>query len=262
MSYDSQGYFNILYPPTSNGSAEFEAHEYRHVVDFFSIVFGFCGDKTSPCSFNSTVRAQMSSWFKSDILTQSWIRATSPACNCSNTWTVGQPQPPSDASGSWPGLVTCQASREDHGTTGAYTAWPALAVEAMCYVDGNCTAALDALSSFASNTVLGPFGQANAVAQDMIPPYTPFNDEPSFKPADRRYDNVATGAFVDAVIRGLFGYHPDMVWPTAFSQQALDGMLFRPSEGRGFSGHLSNLRTPWGTASITSDETGVRIGLD
>ena len=39
----------------------------------------------------------------------------------------------------WPGLLTCAADREDHGTTGAYTAWPALAAEALCYIEGNCS---------------------------------------------------------------------------------------------------------------------------
>ena len=61
---------------------------------------------------------------------------------------------------------------------GAYTAWPALATEALCYIEGNCSSAFLAMASFAPNTYQGAFGQANAVPQMQTPPYTPFNDEP------------------------------------------------------------------------------------
>ena len=57
------------------------------------------------------------------------------------------------------------------GTTGAYTAWPALATEALCYVEGNCSSAFSLMASFAPNTFQGAFGQANAVPQLEISPY-------------------------------------------------------------------------------------------
>lgn len=95
--------------------------------------------------------------------------------------------------------------REDHGTTGAYTAWPALATEALCYIEGNCTSAFALMASFAPNTRQGALGQANAVPQLRTAPFTPFNDEPAFKPSDRRYLNMAVGAFADAIVRGFFG---------------------------------------------------------
>ena len=82
-----------------------------------------------------------------------WIRATSPACNCNNSRRIPTREAYSEKSAgtrreatdsnetveNWPGLLTCAADREDHGTTGAYTAWPALAAEALCYIEGNCS---------------------------------------------------------------------------------------------------------------------------
>ena len=107
----------------------------------------------------------------------------------------------------------------------------------------------------------GALGQANAVPQLQTPPYTPFNEEPAFKPSDRRYLNMAVGAFADAVLRGFFGYHPPPLWPSAFSQGALDAALLRPNAPRGFLGSLRGLQTPFGLATITSGPHGLSIRL-
>jgi hypothetical protein len=117
------------------------------------------------------------------------------------------------------------------------------------------------MASFAASTRQGAFGQANAVPQQQTPPFTPFNDEPAFKPSDRRYLNMAVGAFADAVVRGFFGYHPPPIWPSEFSQAALDGTLLRPRAPRGFQGRLRNLQTPFGLATITSGESGLTVAL-
>ena len=97
--------------------------------------------------------------------------------------------------------------------------------------------------------------------QDHAYPYTPYNHEPAFKPADRRYLNMAVGAFADATIRGFFGYHPPPIWPSVFSQAALNEVLLQPHAPRGFSGQLQNLRTPFGLATITSGLGGLTIAL-
>ena len=91
---------------------------------------------------------------------------------------------------------------------------------------------------------------------------------------------MAVGAFVDAVVRGFFGYHPPLLWPDEFSQSALDSTLFHPHDqqhgtagiasggagsgggvSRGFSGKLRNLQTPFGLATITSGADGLSIAL-
>jgi hypothetical protein len=71
---------------------------------------------------------------------------------------------------------------------------------------------------------------------------------------------MAVGAFAETVIRGFFAYHPDAVWPSTFTQKALDGMLLT-SAPRGFVGKLSNIKTPFGLVTITSSEVGLSIAL-
>ena len=71
--------------------------------------------------------------------------------------------------------------RPDHGSNGAYPSWPAFSVEALCYLDGNCSSAFEIMATFAETTYEGPFGQANEVPQLGTAPFTPF-DEPAFKP--------------------------------------------------------------------------------
>ena len=267
----THAWWNVVWPTGPNGTKPLQAHEMRHIVDFFSIAFGMCGTKGIECDINNTQRAQLSAFFHGELRTSDWIRATSPACNCSNNYPVedGTDSPQnsenrrnnSAGKQQWPGLVTCEAAREDHGTTGAYTAWPGLAPEALCYIEGNCSSAFALMASFAPTTHQGAFGQANAVPQLLTPPFTPFNDEPSYKPSDRRYLNMAVGAFADTVFRGFFGYHPDAIWPSEFSQEALDRMIFDPKTPRGFNGKLNNLMTPFGPATIVSSEGGLSISL-
>lgn len=89
--------------------------------------------------------ARDSRFFHEELKTSDWIRATSPACNCNISRRILTREHSSKVvysgitNSEWPGLLTCAADREDHGTTGAYTAWPALAAEALCYIEGNCS---------------------------------------------------------------------------------------------------------------------------
>jgi hypothetical protein len=107
------------------------------------MAFGLCGVSGIECDLDATQRAQLSEWFHKELRTSDWIRATSPACNCNNSHSVSigagvdhhAGASAAAASGGveeWPALLTCKADREDHGTTGAYSAWPALATEALC----------------------------------------------------------------------------------------------------------------------------------
>ena len=117
------------------------------------------------------------------------------------------------------------------------------------------------MSSFAANTREGPFGQAHEVPQMSTPPYTPFNNETSFKPIAgvTRYIAIEGGSFFDAIVRGFFGFHPPMLWK---ADTALQDVLANPAAPRGFSGELRNLRTPLGLATITATaEDGLSIKL-
>ena len=271
---EHMGRFNVIWP--SNNSNKLVVKEMRHVVDFFSVTFGLCGLQqpgSSLCDFSSTVRGELGNWFRRESLASSWIRATSPRTNCNNSWEISSktplppPPPPPLSKEPFPAFTTCAAGRPDHGSNGAYPSWPAFAAEALCYLDGNCSSAFEILSSFALNTWEGPFGQAHGAPQLSTPPYTPFNDEPSYKPSagSMRYIAIEGGSFFDAIVRGLFGYHAPLQWPTSASasstQHSLDGCLHNRRVPRGFLGTLKNLRTPHGLATIASSAEGLSIQL-
>ena len=303
---DGHGWFNLIFPPaasadsvssiTGDSNQLLTVYEMRHVVDFFSVTFGFCGitqPNSSICDFTPAIRRELGDWFREESVTSSWIRATSPQCNCSNSWTIPLHHSAATGAGSntttqqppalsrqeqeqvWPAYDTCRAGRPDHGSNGAYPSWPAFSVEALCYVDGNCSSAFDIMASFAQATYEGPFGQAHEVPQMSHPPYTPYNDEPSFKPTAgvTRYVAIEGGSFFDAIVRGFFGYHAPLQWTDVGDSQsavhaALTAALHTATGGeddsgsRGFVGTLSNLRTPYGLATINaSAETGLSIEL-
>ena len=274
------------------------AYEMRHVVDFFSVTFGLCGHTDQLCDFSPRIRAELGDWFRKESVTSTWIRATSPKCNCSHTWAVPIRQAPtssfattssnndtennagssSSSSSSnnnkmptivgssaeeYPAYDTCKAGRPDHGSNGAYPSWPAFSCEALCYVDGNCSSAFSIMATFADNTYEGPFGQAHEVPQSMKAPYTPYNDEKAFKPIAgvTRYIGIEGGSFFDAILRGFFGYHPPMVWGAGDADVELKKALLNPTQPRGFKGQLQNVRTPFGLATLTSSDSGVSIAL-
>lgn len=72
---------------------------------------------------------------------------------------------------------------------------------------------------------------------------------------------MAVGAFADAIIRGFFGYHPEPIWPSNFTQAALGAMFLRPDAPRGFTGHLRNLKTPFGLVTVSSGPDGLKATL-
>jgi hypothetical protein len=277
------GWFNVVFPGASD-NASLTVNQMRHVVDFFSVTFGLCGITDQPCDFPDTMRRELGDWFRQESVTSSWIRATSPKCNCSLSYTIPKdadaattanaaaiasalPKNADGAAAEWPAYTTCHAGRPDHGSNGAYPSWPAFAVEALCYVDGNCSSAFEIMGSFSQATLEGPFGQAHEVPQLKVEPFTPFNDEPSFKPiaGDTRYVAIEGGSFFDSIVRGFFGYHAPLQWGGAgvgsSAQEQLMAALHNPSTDRGFVGSLSNLRTPHGLATITSSTEGLAIKL-
>jgi hypothetical protein len=79
--------------------------EVRHIVDFAYSTYGFCSPRWQPCAFNASVAAQMSDFFARQLVLPggAWARALS---------TLDGAAP---------------VSRPDHGSTGAYAAWPAMA---------------------------------------------------------------------------------------------------------------------------------------
>eukprot|EP00586_Coscinodiscus_wailesii_P009743 CAMPEP_0172508490 /NCGR_PEP_ID=MMETSP1066-20121228/212426_1 /TAXON_ID=671091 /ORGANISM="Coscinodiscus wailesii, Strain CCMP2513" /LENGTH=105 /DNA_ID=CAMNT_0013286489 /DNA_START=1 /DNA_END=315 /DNA_ORIENTATION=- len=103
------------------------------------------------------MQKEMSSFVKKELAARTWMRAMSPH---------DKTQP--------------FIERPDHGTTGAYSAWPALALEALCRM-GEWEFATELFHNFSVATLEGPFGQAHGIPQQQTPPYTPFDSEPVFK---------------------------------------------------------------------------------
>lgn len=187
-SASGHGWFNVLYDNT-NGTGDLTAYEMRHVVDFFSVVIGMCSGPEAECDLSQQQRNELGAWFREESVTSTWVRATSPRTNCSRSWPVKRPgnngtmnvdgdattarrtetadvrtfgSERSEESSEFPAYATCAAGRPDHGSDGAYPSWPAFALEALCYVDGNCSSAFEILGTFADNTLEGPFGQVGA----------------------------------------------------------------------------------------------------
>ena len=274
-SKGGRGWFNVLADESVNGTGPLTAYEMRHVVDFFSVTFGMCSGPAAECDLTAQMRAELGAWFRTESVTSTWIRATSPRTNCSRSWAVPRPgeaavvaAAPSREEGQqlgedeFPAFTTCRAGRPDHGSNGAYPSWPAFALEALCYLDGNCSSAFAIMGTFADNTFEGPFGQAHEVPQLATPPYTPFDAERAFKPVagETRFIAIEGGSFFDAILRGFFGYSPAMVWGSGSDVAALlQTALREPSSPRGFNGRLLHLRTPAGLATISSASTGLSI---
>eukprot|EP01079_Euglenida_sp_SAG-EU17-18_P003828 gene3828-4218_t len=109
------GWFNVIQPAggsvlsvpgNSVRQPALNVYEERHVIDTFSVVMGFCSDKSVECALDNSTRSGLGQLLASELKTSNWIRATSPRCNCSSSWPLGS-KPPAPSPG-WPGLVTCK----------------------------------------------------------------------------------------------------------------------------------------------------------
>jgi hypothetical protein len=91
--------------------------------------------------------------------------------------------------------------RPDHGTTGSYPAWPAMAFDAIVSLESGFGSAIPFLAGLAAAVDEGPFGQAHAVTADGYG---------VFKTTDGciRYIADDGAGFAESVLRVLFGYDP------------------------------------------------------
>lgn len=230
------GYFGCLYENASSGLVET-----RSILDYFYVGMCGCGWPADTCGLPRTVQADMQAFARRELKTRDWMRAFSPHDPLRY---VGRP---------------------DQGTTGAFSSWPAYAAESTGAM-GNWSGALSMMSDFAHAAREGPWGQGREVWQEPAPSFAPHNDAFAFKTArgSIRYVEEGGGSFADAVLRAFFGFAPPIVWAKGGSaQELLDAALWRPSEGRGFDGVLTGVRTPVGLATITSHaERGLTIALE
>ena len=224
------GVWCSLYP---NGTCV----EVRTCVDFVTIGYTLADQFTNRDDARSAMASQMGGFVQDELLTDNWMRALS----------LRDP--------------LHYINRPDHGTTGAYDAWPSLTAEALSIVDGNWSRSLPFLRAVAANAgAEGPFGQAHALENENATGSASGN---AFKTARgaTRYVADNGGSFAETIVRNLFGYQPWRDWRRPLSQ--LDALLFRPSVSRGFDGELRHLLTPNGLATVTSStKHGLRIALE
>ena len=151
--------------------------EVRHIVDFDYATFGLCSPRWPPCAFNASVAAQMSDFFLRQLRTPggAWARALS---------TLDGAAP---------------VSRPDHGSTGAYAAWPAMAFDALTALAG-FNASIEYLAALRGADE-GPYGQAHGVSAD---------GSSVFKTTGgcNRYIANNGASFAESVVHVIFGYEP------------------------------------------------------
>jgi hypothetical protein len=165
----------------------------RHCIDFFTTIAAMKDD------LGARRIEEMVAFVNRELWTPDWLYALSPLDGAAR-----------------------ESTRPDHGSTGAYDAWPALTYEAIFRV-GRKSEALERLRSVAPATREGPFGQAHYVATNVYPVRKALDLQDYFE--------SASGSFAEVIVRTLFGF-PDKV-----------GEKFQASRMvPGFEGSLKNVR--------------------
>ncbi len=175
----------------------------RHVFDFATIGL------TIPNDLTQAMKNQMTDFVERELLTAHWMRAQSlsdPAASVSD--------------------------RPDHGPMGAYCAWPAETIAAMCQFK-KFGDALNFLHRCDSTTYEGPFSQSRELMGRNFNSPVKINERGSGGLPTQTYNASNGGGFAETIIREFFGYQPDF----------LTGKLIHDkNDSRGFNGELFNVR--------------------
>jgi hypothetical protein len=151
-------------------------NEVHHCYDFGTVLITI-GD-----ILNKQVKSEMVRFFREELQTPMWMRALSTK-----------------------DLDVTFSIRPDHQWTGAYTAWPALAVSAL-YVAGEGDVAFKWIKGLAETARQGPIAQAH-FAETAVDPEAGGGARKA--PSDQPYINdwacVSGCAYLEPVIENLFG---------------------------------------------------------
>jgi hypothetical protein len=100
--------------------------------------------------------------------------------------------------------------RPDHQWTGAYSAWPSLALSGL-FVAGETDLAFDWIKGLARSSMQGPIAQAH-FTEDFYPPEA--NGGALKAPSDPPYINdwacVSACAYLEPVVENIFGVSPGL----------------------------------------------------
>jgi hypothetical protein len=192
--------------------------EMRHCYDFATVGRFMAGD------LSANVRGEMVSFVKHELLAEKWMRAQSML-----------------------DLAAGVSDRPDHGSMGAYDAWPAVTVDAMCAL-GYWEDAIPFLRRTQAAIYEGVYAQAH----EFYGPSRGQFDAP-VRIAQREgcmRECTGGGAFAETIIGTLFGYAAK-----PGSKLALMDVGMR----RGFRGELCHVRHGSELVRIRSGETGVDL---
>ena len=144
-------------------------------------------------------------------------------------------------------VAAAQSDRPDHGPLGAYDAWPAVTVDAMCNL-GHWQDGIAFLRSTQAAIYEGVYAQAREL---IGPDKLNFNAE--VRIAQRRgcmRECCSGGAFAETIVTTLFGFRPGLS-PTL--------ELFDATIPRDFAGELRHLRYGSTFYTVQSAKAGLAL---
>jgi hypothetical protein len=166
----------------------------------------------------------MVEFVESELLTEKWMRAQSML-----------------------DVAAANSDRPDHGPMGAYDAWPAVTVDAMCTL-GYWNNAMRFLKRTRAAIYEGVYAQAH----EFYGPRRREYDAP-VRIAQREgcmRECTGGGAFAETIINTMFGYIPKLGRPLT---------LVEPDSPRGFTGELFHVRYGNDQFAIRSDNAGLNL---
>ncbi len=193
----------------------------RHCYDFI------CTARFMPDRLDDRTRREMLRFVERELLTDRWMRAMSPT-----------------------DPAAAVSDRPDHGSYGAFDAWPAMVAEAMLIL-GFRDEGLDLLRRMVAATREGPFGQAYEL-------FGPERDTPHapIRIAQRGVclrEGSGGGAFAETILSGLFGFSPDLAGTVPLQPD------LSPS---GFRGTLHHVRFNGSLNRINRSPAGLTMELE
>ena len=187
----------------------------RHSYDFLTV--GTCISHDLP----EATQTGMLAFLDRELMTATWMRAMSR-------------QDPS----------ALDSDRSDHGPAGAYSAWPAVATQAVAEF-GRYGKALDMFHRFRRAFTA-------AIPQAIELTKVAGQEEVQARVSERAGASfaVCSGSYAQVVMNTFFGFRPSPDGHTA---------LWRPEAARGFTGKLRHVRWGSGLYTIASGEDGITI---
>ncbi len=192
--------------------------EMRHCYDFATVGRFLAAD------LPANVGCEMVDFVRRELLMEKWMRAQSQL-----------------------DVAAANSDRPDHGPMGAYDAWPAVTVDAMCRL-GYWNAAV----AFLRRTQAAVYEGVYAQAHEFYGTKRRDRDAP-VRIAQRQScmrECTGGGAFAETVVCTLFGYLPKLGGPP---------QLLNPGTPRGLSAELHHVRHGVQSFTIQSGNTGLTL---